>query len=296
MKRKAIKMWIIAAVFSSFFAGITAILAKCGIKRTDSDIATALRTIVVLVFSWGIVFLVGSQRTITQIAPRSLLFLVLSGMATGASWLCYFKALSLGDVNKVTAIDKSSTVLTVIIAMICFSETDHLFLRFSGILLLSVGTFLIIERKETAEIYEKNRKWYFYAVCSAVFAALTSILAKIGIDGVESNAGTAIRTAVVLIMAWLIVVLKGKQKQLKQIDRKECVFILLSGIATGVSWLFYYYAIQNGKVSVVVPIDKLSILVTVLFSWLFLKEKISRKSCAGFALMLCGTLIMAVGA
>lgn len=287
-------MWIVMSVLSAFFAGITAVLAKCGIKKTDSDFATALRTVVVLIFSWIIVFIVGSQNTIVQIEPKSLLFLILSGLATGASWLCYFKALSMGDVNKVAPIDKSSTILTVLIAIICFSETDHLVLKLIGTALIGIGTYLMIEKKSTQTTQKENRKWIVYAICSAVFAALTSILAKIGINGVESNLGTAIRTIVVLIMAWIIVFMKGKQSQFKNLDKREIVFIVLSGIATGASWLCYYYAIQNGVVSVVVPIDKMSVLVTVVFSFLLLKEKVSKKAVLGLAIMLAGTLIMAI--
>ena len=283
-------MWLLMAVLSAFFAGVTAVLAKCGIKKTDSDLATALRTVVVLVFSWLMVFVVGSQDTIGRIAPRSLLFLVLSGLATGASWLCYFKALSLADVNKVAPIDKSSTILTVLIAIVCFSETEHL----AGTALRAVGIDRMVERKAVTGGKASGGRWLVYAVFSAVFAALTSILAKVGIEGIESNLGTAIRTVVVLIMAWVVVFVKGRQAQLRSLDRREALFIALSGIATGASWLCYYYAIQNGVVSVVVPIDKMSILVTVIFSALFLKEKVSRKAAAGLALMLCGTLIMAV--
>ena len=287
-------MWLLMAVLSAFFAGVTAVLAKCGIKKTDSDLATALRTVVVLVFSWLMVFVVGSQDTIGRIAPRSLLFLVLSGLATGASWLCYFKALSLAVVNMVVPIDKSSTILTVLIAIVCFSETEHLAVKLTGTALLAVGIYLMVERKAVTGGKASGGRWLVYAVFSAVFAALTSILAKVGIEGIESNLGTAIRTVVVLIMAWVVVFVKGRQAQLRSLDRREALFIALSGIATGASWLCYYYAIQNGVVSVVVPIDKMSILVTVIFSALFLKEKVSRKAAAGLALMLCGTLIMAV--
>lgn len=287
-------MWMMMAALSAFFAGITAVLAKCGIRETDSDVATALRTVVVLLFSWVMVFVVGSQDTISQIQPRSLLFLVLSGGATGASWLCYFKALSLGDVNRVAPIDKSSTILTVLIAMLCFSELDHLAAKCVGTVLLALGIFLMVEHKSAPEPAQARRRWLVYAVGSAVFAALTSILAKIGIAGVESNLGTAIRTVVVLIMAWLMVFLKGKHKQVADLHAREALFITLSGVATGASWLCYYYAIQNGIVSVVVPIDKMSILVTVVFSCLFLKESISKKSVCGLVLMLAGTLVMAI--
>ena len=287
-------MWMIAAVLSAFFAGITAILAKCGIRKTDSDLATALRTIVVLVFSWIIVVVSDSLASIAQLTPRALFFLLLSGLATGASWLCYFKALSLGDVNKVAPIDKSSTVLTVLIAIICFSETDHLAAKLVGTILLAAGILLMAEQKSSSSDSRTSGTWLFYAVCSAVFAALTSILAKIGISGIDSNLGTAIRTMVVLVMAWAVVFAKGKQSQCRTLDPKELVFISLSGIATGASWLCYYYAIQTGVVSVVVPIDKMSILVTVLFSRLVLKEHISRKACFGLFFMLIGTLVIAM--
>lgn len=288
-------LWLIMAVLSAFFAGITTILAKCGIKNTDSDIATALRTIVVLLFSWIMVFIVSSEGTISDISAHSLLFLVLSGIATGASWICYFKALSVGDVNKVVPIDKSSTILTVLLAIILFSETNHLGVKLLGTALLSVGVFLMIEKKSD-EHKDTKRVWLPYAVGSAVFAALTSILAKIGIDGVESNLGTAIRTGVVLIMAWLVVLIKGKQTMLKALDKKELVFIGLSGLATGASWLCYYYAIQNGLVSVVVPIDKMSILFSIAFSAIVFKEKLSKKAAVGLVLMVCGTLAMAIWA
>lgn len=288
-------MWLIMAVLSAVFAGLTAILAKCGIKKTDSDVATALRTVVVLLFSWGMVFVVGSAGTITDISTKSLVFLILSGLATGASWICYFKALSMGDVNKVVSIDKSSTILSVLLAILLFGETQHLAVKLIGTALLAAGIFLMIERKSSQGV-KIRKSWMLYAVLSAVFAALTSILAKIGISGVESNLGTAIRTGVVLIMAWGIVLIKGKQSQVKTIDKKELLFISLSGLATGASWLCYYYAIQNGIVSVVVPIDKLSILVTVSFSYLVFKEKLSRKAFCGLLLMIVGTFIMAVWA
>ena len=286
-------MWLIAAILSAVFAGLTSILAKCGIRKTDSDIATALRTIVVLLFSWVMVFLVGSAGTISQIQPKTLLFLVLSGAATGASWMCYFKALSMGDVNKVVPIDKSSTVLTVLLAILLFHETDHLAAKLAGTLVLGIGVLLMVEKKSGAQKVSGNR-YILYAVGSAVFAALTSILAKIGITGVESNLGTAIRTIVVLIMAWAMVLVKGKTAGLKGLDRKELGFIVLSGFATGASWLCYYYAIQNGVVSVVVPIDKMSLLITVVFSYFVFKEKLSKKALAGLLLMVSGTLIMAI--
>lgn len=284
-------MWLIMAVLSAFFAGVTAILAKFGIKKTDSDIATALRTVVVLIFSWIMVFTVGSAGQISLIEGKSLLFMILSGLATGASWICYFKALSIGDVNKVVPIDKSSTVLSILLAIIFFGETENLVIKLIGTAILSVGIFLMIEKKKS-EKSAKNGSWFIYAVLSAVFAALTSILAKVGISGVESNLGTAIRTCVVLIMAWVIVFAKGKHKQIKSTEKKELLYISLSGIATGASWLCYYYAIQNGIVSVVVPIDKLSIIVTIIFSYFVFKEKLTRKAFAGLCLMIVGTLAL----
>lgn len=286
-------MWLTAAVFSAVFAALTAILAKCGIRKTDSDVATAIRTAVVLVFSWIMVFISGSAGSISQLGAKSLIFLTLSGIATGASWICYFKALSLGDVNKVVPIDKSSTVLTVLLAIICFGETEHLAVKLIGTALLGVGTLLMVEKKQT-ENSASGKGYLLYAVGSAVFAAATSILAKVGISGVESNLATAIRTAVVLVMAWLIVIIKGKLPQLKTLDKKEMGFIALSGLATGGSWLCYYYAIQNGVVSVVVPIDKMSLLPTVIFSYFVFKEKLSKKATLGLTLMLAGTLAMAI--
>lgn len=285
-------IWLIAAIFSAVFAGLTSILAKCGIKKTDSNLATALRTIVVLAFAWIMVFVVGSYGTITEISVTSLIFLILSGLATGASWICYFRALSIGDINKVVPIDKSSTVLTVLLAILCFGETSNLVVKLIATAILAAGIFLMVEKKQSAQKSERG-PWMIYAVLSAIFAALTSILAKLGISDVESNLGTAIRTGVVLVMAWIIVFAQGKQKEIKYIDRKELLFISLSGLATGASWLCYYFAIQNGIVSVVVPIDKLSILVTVLFSYFVFKEKLSRKASLGLCLMVAGTLLMA---
>ena len=284
--------WIFAAILSAVFAGLTSILAKCGIKKTDSDLATALRTIVVLIFSWIMVFVVGSHTTIGEVEPRSLLFLILSGLATGASWICYFKALSMGDVNKVVPIDKSSTILTILLAIIFFGETSHLLVKLIATTILGIGIFLMVEKRKV-EKQEGKQSWMLYAILSAVFAALTSILAKMGITGVESNLGTAIRTGVVLLMAWGIVFSRGKQKGIKTLDKKELLFISLSGVATGASWLCYYYAIAHGLVSVVVPIDKLSILVTVAFSFFVLKEKLSWKAIFGLCLMVTGTLLMA---
>ena len=283
-------MWLTAAVCSSVFAGLTSILAKCGIRRTDSDVATALRTLVVLVFSWVMVFIVGSAEGLKTISARSALFLVLSGLATGASWICYFKALSMGDVNKVVPIDKSSTVMSVLLAMVLFHETQHLVVRLICTALIGAGILLMVERK--ASTTDGKGPWMLYALLSAVFAALTSVLSKLGMTDVESNLATALRTGVVLVMALVIVLMKGKQGQLLHPDRKELGFIILSGLATGASWLCYYYAIQHGVVSVVVPIDKLSILVSIGFSYVVFKERLSRKGLLGLGLMVIGTLGM----
>ena len=285
-------MWLIAAIFSALFAGLTSILAKCGIKKTDSDVATAIRTIIVLIFSWIMVFIVGSQGSLKDISGKSFLFLILSGLATGASWMCYFKALSMGDINKVVPIDKSSTILSVLAAMIFFQETNNLWVKLICTLVLAAGIFLMVEKKKSEG--SKNRAWIIYAFLAAIFAAATSILAKVGISGVESNLGTAIRTGVVLVMAWIMVFAQGKHKGIKAINKKELTFISLSGLATGASWLCYYYGIQNGIVSVVIPIDKLSIIVTVAFSYIVFKEKLSLKAFIGLLLMVIGTVCMAI--
>ncbi len=284
-------MWMLYAVGSSFFAGITAILAKCGIKKTDSDVATAIRTIVVLVFSWLMVLITGSGKGIAQISGKTLLFLILSGLATGASWICYFHALQKGDVNKVVPIDKSSTVLTILLALIFLGEGISVG-KIAAVVLIGGGTLLMIDRKDTGAKQENQKDWLIYAVLSAVFASLTAILGKIGIQGVESNLGTAIRTTVVLVMSWLMVFITGKGKEIRKTDRKELGFITLSGLATGASWLCYYRALQDGPASVVVPVDKLSILVTVLFSWLVFHEKLSKKSALGLGCMAGGTLLL----
>ena len=286
-------MWILYAFGSALFAGATSILAKIGIEEVDSHLATALRTIVVLVFSWVMVFIVGSQNQLTAISIKSYIFLILSGMATGASWLCYFKALQLGDVNKVVPIDKSSTILTMILAFV-FLKEDITIPMISGMIAIGIGTYLMIQKKEEEQKQVKNKIWLIYAVLSAVFASLTSILAKVGIENVESNLGTAIRTIVVLIMAWIIVFLQKKHGQVKNISKKSFVFIGLSGIATGASWICYYKALHDGLASIVVPIDKLSILVTVAFAYIFLREKLSRSSMVGLILITVGTLSLLI--
>ncbi len=285
-------MWLIFAIGSAFFAGITAILAKCGIKQTDSTVATAVRTVVVLLMSIMMVLVAGSAGTITQVSGKTWLFLVLSGLATGGSWLCYFKALQIGNVNKVVPVDKSSTVLAMLLALIFLHEEISL-TKCIGIVAVSAGIFLMIEKKQASE-ERHGAGWLPFAVMSAVFAALTSILGKIGIDGVESNLGTSIRTAVVLVMAWLMVIVTRKTHEVRKIPPKEFLFICLSGLATGASWLCYYKALQDGPASVVVPVDKLSILVTVLFSWVVFHEKLSVRSLIGLVVLTAGTLIMLI--
>ncbi len=287
-------MWIFYAIGSAFFAGVTSILAKCGIKKADSDVATAVRTIVILIFSWLMVFVAGSQDQISSISGKTLLFLVLSGAATGASWLCYFRALQLGDINKVVPIDKSSTVLTIILALIFLHEGIS-FPKLIAVAVIAAGIFLMIEKKDvTQSNSQKKGSWFLYACGSAFFASLTAILGKIGISGVESNLGTAIRTSVVLVMAWLVVFVAGKQKEVRKIEKKELLFICCSGIATGASWLCYYHALQDGPASVVAPIDKLSILVTVVFSYFVFGEKLNRKEGIGLLLLTAGTIAMAL--
>lgn len=287
-------MWIFYAIGSSFFAGITAILAKCGIKKTDSDVATAIRTIVVLLFSWLMVMITGAGTGITQISSKTLLFLVLSGLATGASWLCYFRALQKGDINKVVPIDKSSTILTILLALV-FLHEGLTWEKTVSVILIGVGTMLMISKKDSENVSEqRDKSWLIYAVLSAVFASLTAILGKIGITQINSNLGTAIRTTVVLIMAWLMVFVSGKQHELRRIEKRELGFIGLSGLATGASWLCYYRALQDGPASVVVPIDKLSILVTIVFSWVVFHEKLTKKSAFGVACITVGTFLLAI--
>lgn len=290
-------MWILFAFASAVFAGLTAILAKCGVKNTDSNVATAVRTGVVLLFSWVMVFAAGAQFGLAAISGKTLLFLVLSGLATGVSWLCYFRALQLGDVNKVTPIDKSSTILTMLLAFLFLGEPIT-YLKSGAMLLIGGGTYLMIQKKESAGADISHKKhslaWMFYAIGAAVFASLTSILGKVGIEGVDSTLGTAIRTVVVLFMAWIVVFVTGKQKTIQTIDKKSWLFLLLSGFATGGSWLCYYRALQTGPASVVVPIDKLSILVTIAFSGLVLKEKLTVKAGIGLVLITAGTLLLLV--
>lgn len=308
--------WVAAAFASALFAGVVSILAKCGIKTTGSDVATALRTCVVLVFTWIMVFVVGSVGQIDTISSRSWLFLVLSGLATGGSWICYFKALSVGDVNKVVPLDKSSTLMAVIISIVLFNETDNLALKLAGTAVATAGTFMMIEKRRDSNanddtsintlrcangctssatlVRTTDNAWFAYALAAAIFAALTSVLAKIGIDGVESNLATAIRTCVVLLMAWAIVIGKGKLPQLAHVKKRELAFLAASGLATGASWLLYYYAIQAGVVSVVVQIDKLSLLVSIAFAYFVFKERLTRKSSIGLILLVLGTYLVSL--
>ncbi len=287
-------MWLFYAIGSAFFAGVTSILAKCGIRETDSTVATAVRTAVVLIFSWLMVFVSDSFGQITSISGYTFLFLILSGAATGASWLCYFKALQTGDVNKVVPIDKSSTVLTIILALIFLHEGISLS-KAAAVIVIAVGIMLMIERKDVEETKKTGRGgWLLYSAGSAFFASLTAILGKIGISGVESNLGTAIRTCVVLAMAWGMVFVTGKQREVTKIGKKEKGFICLSGVATGASWLCYYRALQEGPASIVAPVDKLSVLVTVVFSYFVFGEKLGKKEALGLALLTAGTVAMAL--
>lgn len=287
-------MWLFYAIGSAFFAGVTSILAKCGIRKTDSTVATAVRTVVVLIFSWIMVLISGSFDQITSISGYTFLFLILSGTATGASWLCYFKALQTGDVNKVVPIDKSSTVLTIILALIFLHEGIS-FPKAVAVIVIAAGIMLMIERKDVEETKNTGKGgWLLYAAGSAFFASLTAILGKIGISGVESNLGTAIRTCVVLVMAWGMVFVTGKQREVTQIGKKEMGFICLSGVATGASWLCYYRALQEGPASIVAPVDKLSVLVTVVFSYFVFGEKLGKKEALGLALLTGGTVAMAL--
>ena len=287
-------MWILYAFLSAIFAGITSILAKCGIKKTDSNVATAIRTIVVLIFSWAMVFIVGSYSSLSSVNLKTWIFLILSGLATGASWLCYFRALQIGDINKVVPIDKSSTILTILLAFIFLQEEISL-CKGIAIVLIAIGTYLMIQKKDTENKNEQKtiqNQWFIYAVLSAIFASLTSILGKIGISGVESNLGTAIRTFVVLIMAWIVVFVTKRQKEVKEVSKNELAFICLSGLATGASWLCYYRALQEGPASVVVPIDKLSIVITIAFSFTVFKERLSKRGLVGLCLIVLGTMLM----
>lgn len=282
-------MWILFAFGSALFAGLTAILAKCGIKNTDSNVATALRTIVVLFFSWIMVIITGCYNEVGNLSTKTWVFLILSGLSTGASWLCYFHALQIGDVNKVTPIDKSSTILTMILAMIFLGES-FTYIKCFAIVFIGVGTYLMIQRKAVTTSQQTHKKsWLFYGFASAIFASLTSILGKIGMEDVNSTLGTAIRTIVVLIMAWLVVFITKKQNTIKNIDKKSWIFLILSGFATGASWLCYYRALQTGDASVVVPIDKLSILVTIGFSYLVFHEKLTKKAMIGLVCIVVGT-------
>lgn len=285
-------MWVVFAFGSAVFAGLTAILSKIGIQNTDSNMATALRTIVVLIFSWLMVFLTGAQQGISAVTTKTWIFLILSGLSTGASWLCYFHALQIGDINKVTPIDKSSTVLTMLLAWIILGESLSP-LKIAAMVLIGFGTWLMIQKKAVENTDSiKGNHWFFYAAGSAIFASLTSILGKIGIENINSNLGTAIRTVVVLIMAWIVVAVTGKFHTISKIDKKSWIFLGLSGIATGASWLCYYRALQDGEASVVVPIDKLSILLTIAFSYLVFHEKLTRRSASGLALLTAGTLLL----
>lgn len=283
-------MWILFAVGSAFFAGATSVLAKAGIQSVSSDFATAFRTGVVLIFSWLMVFVVGCQNAVSTITPRALVFLTLSGTATGLSWLCYFKALSIGNLSKVVAVDKSSTFLTILLALIFFREPFH-WLTGLGIAVMIAGTALMLEKGDAKK---GERGWLFYAAGSAVFAALQSILGKVGVQDMDSTLATALRTMVVLIFAWAIVLGKKEGGDWKKMTRRDALLLVLSGFTTGASWLCYYRALQTGRASVVVPIDKCSMLFAVALSAIFLKEKQTRRSLLALALVVAGTFMIAL--
>ena len=284
-------MWLIFAICSAVFAGLTSILAKCGLQEVDSTVATAFRTVVAMVFAWIIVLISGSYAQIDSIDADTWIFLILSGLATGASWLCYFKALQLGDVNKVVPVDKSSTVMAIMLAIIFLGETLSIPGIF-GVVLILVGTILMIEKKDVKGMESKGSSWLLFAIGSAVFAALTSILGKVGMEGIDSNLGTAIRTVVVLGMSWIMIYVSHKQSRIHGIKRRDMTFIILSGLATGASWMFFFGALQMGPASVIIPIDKLSILVTIAFSYIVFREKLTKKSAIGLAGVVAGTLLL----
>lgn len=283
-------MWVLLAFGSALFAGLSSVLAKCGIKKTPSEVATAIRTAIVLCMAFLMTLIVGSLGDFGKISPKSWIFLVLSGISTGVSWLCFFKALELADVNKVVPVDKTSTVLTLIFAMVFFRESVNVW-KIVSVLAICVGTFLMIERKGSVES-RSGKGWFLFACLSSVFASLTSIWGKVGIDGVESNLGTLIRTFIVLLMSFLVVTVTKKGKEIKRISRRDLLFIVLSGLATGASWLCYYRALKDGVTTVVVSVDKLSMLVTVGFSVFILKEKLSVKGLIGLFLIVAGTIAL----
>lgn len=282
-------MWLAYAAGSALLAGATAVLAKCGIRRTDSTVATAIRTVVVLACAWGMTVVTGSHRILSGLDGRTLVLLALSGLATGGSWLCYFRALQLGPIHQVAAVDKSSVIVTVVLAWLLLGEPVSPG-KAAGLAVMGAGTWLMVWERGRA--FGRPGPWLAYAAGSALFAALTAILGKLGMAGVESNLGTALRTAVVLVLAWGMVFLTGKQHTLRAIPPGELGFLCLSGLATGGSWLCYYRALQEGPASVVVPVDKLSILVTVAFSALVLHERLERRGAVGLALVTAGTLLM----
>lgn len=285
-------MWILFAIASSFFAGLTAILSKIGVQNTNSHLATALRTTVVLFFSWILVMFTGQLHAITQVSTYTFCFLVLSGISTGASWLCYFRAIQIGEVNKVSAVDKTSTILTIFLAFLFLHETITM-IGIVAILFIGLGTWLMTDLHSFKQLYERsNSHWFLYSFGSSFFASLTAIFGKIGIASIPSQLGTAIRTIFVLLFAWLFVFFQGKQKEIKQIERRSWIYLFLSGMTTGISWLCYYRALQDGNASVVVPIDKLSIVVTVLFSSLVLKETIKRRTKIGLLFLILGTFLL----
>ena len=287
-------MWLLLALASAFFAGLVAILAKIGIRNTPSNLATAIRTLVVLGMAWGVVFIIGSQSSLTTISGKSLAFLILSGLTTGASWLCFFKALQVGDVTRVAVVDRSSIVLKVLLGMVLFGEVTHLWTQLLGVVAFTIGTLVMIQRQAQSVDGPGDYRWLAYAAGGAIFATATTLLVKVGISDVDSNLATAIRTVVVLVMAWIVVLISGEHRRLTEIPRRDLLFLALSGLATGASWLCFYRALQIGPISAVVPIDKLSIVVTVIFAALVFGERLTRRGLVGLVLVIAGTVLLAV--
>lgn len=287
-------MSIVLAILAAVFAALTSILAKIGIKNVDSNLATAIRTIVVVIMALIVVLITGQFHAVFDVEGQALIFIVLSGITTGLSWLFFFKALQIGDVSKVVSIDKSSIVMTIILSFIILQEPTTPLVIAGGVI-IAIGTFLLIGKNNSGKKEKFSQSYIFLAILGAVFAALTSILAKIGINNeVDSNVATFIRTIVIIIFAWAIVFFQGTVKQMKDITKKSYLFLGLSGMATGFSWLCYFAAIAIGKVSVVAPIDKFSVVITIILSFFILKEKPTRNTMFGAIVITVGTVLLIV--
>lgn len=283
-------MWIINAFLSAIFAGMTSILSKMGLEDISSHYVTALRTSVVLVFTWVMYYVTGSSMQ--GINSYNFMFIVLSGFATGASWLCYYRALSLADVSQVVPIDKLSTFLTMIFAFVIFHE-EVTWVKVVCIFMMFIGTYLMQKRPQKELNHDK--RWLIYAFLSAIFASLTAILAKIGIENVDSQTVTALRTIVVVIMAWIVVFVTKSYSPIALLNKKQLKAIFFSALATGLSWLCYFAALKEGPASIVVPIDKLSIVISILFAYFVLNEKQSIKTILGLICIVISTLLLLIG-